>query len=339
MQPAPALPTPGAAGPARRRALALAALAVAVALLHLGLLGGVQLPGSRGRAAAARVMQVRQLTAPVPAPAAAATEALAAPVAARPAAPARGPTAEPTPAPEPAAAAATSGPASDLASPQPGGTPVPVYATRPPPAATLQFGVQREGGQRGGVQAELRWRPGDDGRYTLTLGLAATGWASVGAIDENGLAPERQVETRRGREVRAANFQREAGRITFSGPQVEYPLLPGAQDRISWLLQLAAVLEADPALAANGREVVLFVAGPRGDGRPWTFVSQGPERVELAGGAVDGVRLHREPAGPYDTRVDVWLDPARHHLPVRLRLQNRAEGEATEFALLSLSRP
>ena len=45
-------------------------------------------------------------------------------------------------------------------------------------------------------------------------------------------------------------IQREAGRITFSGPQVEYPLLPGAQDRISWLLQLAAVLLLVAIIAA-----------------------------------------------------------------------------------------
>jgi len=262
----------------------------------------------------------------------------AAPPARRAAAPAA-PAAGTTPADVPAVGDAAAPPAA-AATPEPdGGTPVPVYATRLPPAATLQYTVLREGGLHSGLQAELRWRPGDGGRYTLTMGLAATGWASVGAVDENGLAPERQVETRRGREVRAANFQREAGRITFSGPQVEYPLLPGSQDRISWLLQLAAVLEAAPELAGRGREVVLFVAGPRGDGRPWTFISQGPESVELAAGAVDGVRLHREPAGPFDTRVDVWLDPARHHLPVRLRLQNRAEGEVTEFALQALSQP
>ncbi len=208
---------------------------------------------------------------------------------------------------------------------------------------TLRYAVQREGAPRParGLQAELRWRPAADGRYELTLSLAATGWASVGAVDENGLAPERQVETRRGRELRAANFQRDSGRITFSGPQLEFPLLPGAQDRLSWLLQLAAVLEANPALAGAGRELTLFVAGPRGDAGPWIFRSEGTETAEVPAGAVAGAVHLRRSGGerPYDTRVDVWLDPARHHLPVRLRVQNRAELEPTDFVLQALDLP
>ena len=79
-----------------------------------------------------------------------------------------------------------------------------------------------------------------------------------------------------GREQRAVNFQHEAGRITFSGPQLQLPLLPGAQDRLSWMLQLPAVLEAEPALRVPGSEVLIFVAGTRGDGQVWTFTRAGP---------------------------------------------------------------
>ena len=78
-------------------------------------------------------------------------------------------------------------------------------------------------------------------RYRLTLersGQAALGSDSQGRLGAAGLAPERYVESRRGREQRAVNFQHEAGRITFSGPQLQYPLLPGAQDRLSWICLL-----------------------------------------------------------------------------------------------------
>ena len=34
-----------------------------------------------------------------------------------------------------------------------------------------------------------------------------------------------------------------------------------------------------------------------------------------------------------DTRVEVWLDPGRHHLPVRIRLSNERGGEALDFVL------
>ena len=149
-------------------------------------------------------------------------------------------------------------------------------------------------------------------------------WArpAWGALDLHGIAPERHVETRRGREVRAANFQRltgphgeggeGAGRITFSGPRIEHPLLPGVQDRLSWMLQLPAVLAAEPALGQPGREVSLLVVGVRGDAALWVFRVVAVQTLQLpAGEVVNALHLRREAQRPYDTRVDVWLDPAR----------------------------
>jgi hypothetical protein len=78
----------------------------------------------------------------------------------------------------------------------------------------------------------------------------------------------------------------------------------------------------------------------RGEAALWHFAVMAREAIELpAGGVAEAVHLQREPQRPYDTRVDVWLDPARHHLPVRMRLQNRGDGPATEFRLTELSRP
>jgi len=242
--------------------------------------------------------------------------------------------------------AAASGEAA--ASALPAGPPLPTYATRLPPPATLHYAVQRSGVNLGptreGLQAQLIWRP-EAAAYTLSLGMGAVGSASVGALDLHGIAPERHVETRRSREVRAANFQRQVGpdgegggRITFSGPRVEYPLLPGVQDRLSWMLQLAGVLAADPALGQPGRKVRLQVVGVRGEAALWVFRVIALQTLALpAGEVVSAVHLQREAERPYDTAVDVWLDPARHHLPVRLRLQNRADGPVTAFDLLRLT--
>lgn len=324
----------------------MAVLVVVVSLLHAWLLGSLpRPPGKERRAPVRQAVQLRQVVPAVPAAVVPATPVLpvlpllpALPALAAVPAPQPPPAAPPRrPSPAPLATASRVPPTEPAPPPAaPGGEPLPTYATRLPPGATLQYTVLRDAPGRGGVQAELRWRP-DGENYTLTMGLANTGWASVGALDAHGLAPERHVETRRGRELRATNFQRQAGRITFSGPQIDYPLLPGSQDRLSWMLQLAGVMAADPALAETGREVQLFVAGVRGDAGVWTFTVTGSETAELPAGRVQGsVHLHREPQRPYDTRVDVWLDPARHHLPVRLRLQNRGEGDATEFLLATL---
>ena len=212
---------------------------------------------------------------------------------------------------------------------------LPVYATRLPPAARLHYRLQR--GEAVGA-AQLQWQHDADG-YLLRLdtawpGQSAAGSASRGQIDAEGVAPLRHAELRRMREVRAANFQREAGRITFSGPQLAYALPPGAQDRLSWMIQLPGIVEADAALARAGASVTLFVVGTRGDAEPWRFEVLGAEPLVLPAGEVpQALRLKREPTRPYDTRVEVWLDPARQHLPVRVLLTTLPGGRPLAMEL------
>jgi len=212
---------------------------------------------------------------------------------------------------------------------------LPVYATRLPDAAQLHYRLQR--GDTVGA-ARLQWQP-EAGDYLLRLdtdwpGQPAAGSASRGLIDGDGVAPVRHAELKRAREVRAANFQREAGRITFSGPQLAYALPPGAQDRLSWMIQLPGVVEADARLAHAGAQVTLFVVGTRGDAEPWHFEVLGREALQLPAGEVpQALRLKREPTRPYDTRVEVWLDPARQHLPVRVLFTTLPGGQPLAMEL------
>lgn len=223
-------------------------------------------------------------------------------------------------------------------SPDPGGQNVPVYETRLPPAQTLVFDLRR--GKAGG-RAELDWQP-SGAHYQLTmqgpaLGAAQLSWSSLGGLDPTGLAPLRFTESRRGRDLRAVNFQRDAGRVTFSGPPIEYPLVPGGQDRLSWMVQLAAVMAANPDLAQAQAQVAIWVVGTRGDADVWTFTVQDRAALDLPVGRVENtIHLVREPRRPYDTQVQVWLDPARHHLPVQAFLMVRATGVGTEFRLRDL---
>ncbi len=221
--------------------------------------------------------------------------------------------------------------------PDPGGLSVPIYATRAAAPARLRYEMRR-GPSTG--QAALEWRPTSDS-YTLTLqgqALPLIDWASRGGFDAAGIAPLRHTESRRGRELRAANFQRDTGRITFSGPVVEHPLVPGAQDRLSWTLQLGAILNANPALTQPEAQVSIFVAGSRGDAEVWTFTVLATVALDLPAGPVPAaLHLIREARRPYDTQVQIWLDPAREHLPVQMLLRVRATGEGTEFRLLAHS--
>jgi hypothetical protein len=288
------------------RVAAWALLVLAVLLAHGLLLQALRPPPAAPVALTSRgpVVALRTLApaAPEPSPPVVATAPMPQPPATR----SRAPPATPMP-------PAIAEPAVEAAA-------LPVYATRLPATAELHYRLQR--GDAVGA-ARLQWQR-EAGDYLLRLdttwpGQPPAGSASRGLIDAEGVAPIRHAELRRAREVRAANFQREAGRITFSGPQLAYALPPGAQDRLSWMIQLPAVVEADATLARAGAVVTLFVVGTRGDAEPWRFEVLGAEALLLPAGEVpQALRLRREPTRPYDTRVEVWLDPARQHLPVRV---------------------
>jgi hypothetical protein len=225
--------------------------------------------------------------------------------------------------------------ASAAAAPAPHGVDVPVYATRMPPSVHWVYEM-RYGFLSG--RGDLVWtREGD--RYEARLegrvaGFSILDWASSGMIDAAGVAPERFVVRRRGKETLAANFQRHAGKITYSGPTTEHPLPMGAQDRLSLLLQLTAIVAGDPQrFAKSDAHIVVFVSGARADADVWTFDIVGDESVDTQRGPVRALHLRREPRGPRDTRLDVWLDPARHHLPVRASLANPGGGDALELLL------
>lgn len=337
----------------------------AVVLAHVWLLAGLPLGSAMGRRPAEPLSLRTVVLTPPPAalesaveapaaapvsPPAAATEPVSAaappPAAAEPVPPPAAPPAAPRvevaandPAPpptEPAEPEAEPGSAVPVAMvTATGSAEVPVYPTRLPPPATLHYELRRGLVSGRGV---LHWLPGPES-YQLTIeghafGMPILSWWSRGGYDSAGLAPQRFVDRRRARALRAANFQRDSGRITYSGTPIEQPLLPGAQDRLSWLVQLAGIAEADPRRLVSGAQVSMQVTGARGDAEIWTFDVLERAVVELAGGgSAEALHLRRQPRREFDTRADVWLDPARHHLPVRLRLAAPRDAEALEFLL------
>jgi hypothetical protein len=236
----------------------------------------------------------------------------------------------------PEVAAASVPAASDAAQAPPA---PPVYATALPPAVQRRYRLER--GLLWGTGV-LRWQPGA-GQYTASLtgdvaGINVLDWRSDGVLDAAGIAPERYVVRRRGRDAQAANFQRDAGKLTFSGPTTEFPLVAGAQDRLSVLLQIPAIVAADPRRFTAGAGVRVFVTGSRADADVWTFKVEGEQLVDGPAGPVRALKLSREPRKQYDTRVEFWLDPAAHYLPVRARLSAAGGGEALELVLESEER-
>jgi len=231
-------------------------------------------------------------------------------------------------APASAAASATP-PAAEVA--------IPRYRTQVPPPIALRYVMQR-GGLRG--TGELAWKPGGD-RYELRLegsvaGLSVLTQVSSGGFDAAGVAPLRFTDQRLRRGMKATNFQRAAGKITFSGPSVEFPLHEGTQDRLSWMVQLGAIAAAEPSLRDVGAKVVMNVVGSNGDLSVWAFDCTAIEPVETSVGTVNALKFVREPREPYDTQVHVWIDPTRYFLPVRAMQKSGSGDEAFELRLQSV---
>jgi hypothetical protein len=219
--------------------------------------------------------------------------------------------------------------------------PPPVYPTRLPAPVQLRYTLLLNG-ESG--EAVLDWRH-DGLRYALAL-AARSGRVqplveqlSQGGFDGAGLAPERFTDRRHGRGQRAANFRRDIGRIGFSGPQIDYPAWPGAQDRLSWWAQLAAIQAAAAVAVAVGAPlpaVTLFVVDARGAGDWWRFVWQGEAVLDTALGRVVTQHWRRDPdaADRHDSqRTEVWLDASRGHWPVLLRTTTLRSGDAFELRL------
>lgn len=196
-----------------------------------------------------------------------------------------------------------------------------VYPTRIARSFTVLYQMQR-GGIRG--SGEFVWkRTGDAYEAHLkgtVAGLALINWTSQGGFDAAGVAPGRYVEKRLGKSAREATFVRGESRIDFSGSAPDIPLVPGAQDRVTWLVQLQAILTADPAKAKAGGRVVMPVVGVRGRAETWTFEPSGAETIKTPAGNLRTQKLTRVLRQPDDTRAEVWVEPARQFLPVRIRL-------------------
>ena len=79
--------------------------------------------------------------------------------------------------------------------------------------------------------------------------------------------------------------------------------------------------------------VSLFVVGVRADAATWLFEFVGEDMVQTGAGAVAALRFVRTGSGAYDSRVDVWLDPARQMIPVRLRTNNGPDDPGFDWVM------
>ena len=209
-----------------------------------------------------------------------------------------------------------------------------------PNSARLQFDVLGKiKGFGYTVSGELLWQ--HDGRQYQSryeIGMPLLGsrvQTSQGQIGAGGLMP-----TRFGDKVRseqAAHFERDKGLISFSANTPSATLEPGAQDRLSLFMQLAALLSGAPQRYPTGTLITLQIVSAR-EAEPWTFRVDAPETLQLPLGPTPAVRLTRLPRQPYDQQVDLWFAPALGYLPVRLRVTH-PNGDVADQVLRRLDPP
>ncbi|MDA7418910.1 DUF3108 domain-containing protein [Xenophilus arseniciresistens] len=278
------------------------------------------------------------------------------PEAAEPAAP---PPAEPAGPPEPAPAAPAApaeGGQGQAAAPASGqgrgegagtgagagaGTPGAREPLKVPGSVRLDFAVTGQQGMQpmSGVFGELIWLQ-DGSSYNARLALRVLfrtirTQTSVGALSAAGIEPRRFSDARRS-EV-ATHFVRESGQIVFSSTTTPAPLMPGAQDRLSVILQLAALMAGDPDRHPPGSSFSIQTAGAR-DAETWRFSVEGEEQLETPAGSYLTRRLVRLPRKDYDQKIELWLAPELGWLPVRIR-QTQANGDFADMQLRAFAPP
>jgi Protein of unknown function (DUF3108) len=208
-----------------------------------------------------------------------------------------------------------------------------------PGSVKMQFeGIHlRKGVSRSGV-AEFAWRT-DGVEYEIQLvstllGLTILQQTSSGRLSSPGLMPERYSDKRINKSEQAAHFRREQGKIQFSNNKPEANLMPGAQDRLSALLQLAGILGGNPEPYLGGQRIQMQVVGTD-SAEQWEFLPSGVSELSMPAGKIKALRLLRKPRDEFDQRLEIWLATEMNFLPVRMR-QSSATTPEQDYADLVL---
>ena len=196
-------------------------------------------------------------------------------------------------------------------------------------AATAQQGAQ----PMQGVFGDLVWLQ-DGSHYDARLSLSFLfktfrSQQSTGEIGPTGIEPLRFSDKRR-TEV-ASHFVRDQNTVVFSNNSPSMPLLAGAQDRLSVVMQLGALMAGDPARYPPGSVIAVQTVGTT-DAEIWTFAVAGEEQLTVQAGEFTVRRLTRNPRKPFDDKIELWLAPALGYLPVRIR-QTQANEDFIDLQL------
>jgi Protein of unknown function (DUF3108) len=188
----------------------------------------------------------------------------------------------------------------------------------PPPRVELAYEVHYNGSAIADVSYTLehdgktyqlveRWK--GRGVYALAGDAQRTSRGTIGA---GGLRPLYYEDAHSRHETATARFDWDAKSLTLQfrhGPQ-QRPMPANAQDRLSFLFSFAF---KPPANARVEFKIV--------DGKgiaDYVFEIAGRERLKTPVGEIETLRLAQKTEKSGDRGREVWLDPARSYLPLRV---------------------
>ena len=189
------------------------------------------------------------------------------------------------------------------------------------------------------ASAELDWlqdgQTYDAKMVVSAFFLGSRSMISSGRITADGLTPTRFAD--KSRSERAAHFEADKGKISFSANTPDAPWLRGAQDRLSVFLQLGSLLAGDPAKYQSGSTLAVYTVGPR-EADTWTFAVGEKETLRLPAGDIHTVKLTRQAQRDYDQTVEIWFAPSMDYLPVRSRITQQ-NGDFIDQQLRGTEKP
>jgi len=201
------------------------------------------------------------------------------------------------------------------------------YKVALPPPADIALDVARvdADGTKWSGEALLSWRQTGAGyRVRVEAGIRVVfarvnllTLTSEGTLGDEGFVPTLMTEKRRGRALTATHFNRKDATLTFSASQAQYALAPGAQDKASLPLQLAAIGRGDASQLTGKIDILV---GEDRDASVFSFTVAGQEQIDTRMGRIATWHLVRPPKpGSYHSRLEVWLAPDHGWLPVQIR--------------------
>lgn len=189
------------------------------------------------------------------------------------------------------------------------------------------------------ANAELTWQQ-DGQNYESRLNVSAFLLGSRTQVSKGALGPDGLMPIRFGDKSRselAAHFQRDKGIISFSANSPDAPLLKGAQDRLSVVMQISGLFAGDPSRFPLGTMLSFQTVSQR-EAEVWHFLVEKEELLQLPFGEINAIKLNRTPRREFDQHIELWVAPTLGYLPVRLRITN-ANGDVVDQLLSKAEKP